>query len=980
VKKALMAMIALLLAAAPATAVRVQLPGGPNWSFNEDIVAGPDPHLRAHEVTVQGGIDHAGYYPLDKYWDWKTAFKARTSFGEVTFHLSPADSYNAFLADNRVILFPAFHGKYPTTVYIAYIAVNWWESDGHRWLHPYRWTYVDVMTVEYYGMIRVKLADWCLRGVMGSCDPGIGQGEGYAVDILDDAFLDVIPVKWENVPAVPGFPERAGPNGVERIGWNIWVLAISTCDGIEGIRIRVPPKNPSGNPPHIWVVAVVAEYPDGSRYSVVPEDWCVPAKCSAQEAALDGTFRLPDVRAVIAPWVSPRFGHGVSSLMPPLDVLPYESCVDDQGRLWLSIGGELVPFRFNPRHAELLNVLQFPDAVLRLPRPARAVYLLYLATCWRDDHGNPVDQYPILVQYADGTASGLTVRIVDWCALEPKSYNERQRSTAARACPDPQPYWVTGEPLAFQTPALVFRDRGDGNHPIAWLLKIQAPPGKRIVSIDFPERWWRKGGYLWLLAVTELADDGKYYSVFPGEGVLWDPTDSGSCPYTPHSKLSWLAEIGVPFVLRYFVDKTPAPTPDMSWMAYVRGVVPPSDGLATNLNVILYRTAWCEQGHPKATKGLKLALSMLAALFDAAIERQAEDLGLRAYRAYPAVVQGVVWSSDSSQLLIYQPTLGVSFYGPPVLVRALNSYASALLAAAEDLVLHVALGCPQLAPWQYDPQLRSRFVQDVQQVLGISRDAAADFTRALDRGEATLGDLLRWTGAAQVGASAVTALSTLLSRSCGLSTDADVYTYWSAATGEIMFLVVAPRALPTKGGVTTGCFCGTLTDNLNKVGSWLSSDFWSIFRRYFNNPLINGAMATLLSWGVEWAIILSAGLMAGLSPAAAELLASGAPYLAALGSSAIMALLDWWLNNRTWDQVLKEIAVGAAAGAGVYKFVVKYISKIREYAGRTVASKIIARYYDFAFNWSTNSILAATSNLWLTGGLNAHCPFSIRPT
>ncbi len=113
---------------------------------------------------------------------------------------------------------------------------------------------------------------------------------------------------------------------------------------------------------------------------------------------------------------------------------------------------------------------------------------------------------------------------------------------------------------------------------------------------------------------------------------------------------------------------------------------------------------------------------------------------------------------------------------------------------------------------------------------------------------------------------------------------------------------------------------------------------------------------------------MSAGLMAGLFPAAAELLASGAPYLAALGSSAIMALLDRWLNNRTWDQVLKEIAVGAAAGAGVYKFVVKYISKIREYAGRTVASKIIARYYDFAFNWSTNSILAATSNLWLTGG------------
>ncbi len=967
-----MAAIVLTTLVSAGAAERVQLPGGPNWSFDEDIVAGEDPSLRDQEVTVQDGIDHARFYPLDVDWDWKKPFRARTSSGEVTFYLAPADGYNAFLADNRLILFPSFRGRYPTTVYIAYIAVNWWGSDGHRWLHPYRWTDVYVMTEWYEGMLRVKLADWCLRGVTGSCDPGRGSGKGYVWLSDPEDPYDCSPVEWENVPAEPGFPARASADGVQRIDWNVWVLRISSpWDGIVGIRIHVPSGNPPGGPPHVWVVAVVAEYPDGGRSTPLRG-----RGARLDNTKLDGTYSLPDVKAVMTPWVSPHFGSDVRSLTPFVDTLPYSLrtdygrklvCTDDHGRLWLSLGGELIPFDFEFRGFSVGCATE--DTVV-LPKPARAVYLLYVATCWWDERGNPVDQYPILVRYTDKTVSGLSVRIVDWCALDPRAYDEGRRRVAARACPDPQPYWVNGEPLVFQTPTLIFGDRGDGKYPIAWLLKIQAPPDKRITELDFPERWWRKGGLLWILAITELAEDGRYYSVFPEEDLLWDPYRKGSCPYTPHSDLDICTRLGMPFALRYYIDKAPAPTPDMLWEAYVRGVLPPDDGVTTDFGSVLHGTQWYTEGVSKATEGLKLALSALTALYDSAVKRQAGNLGLKAYRAYPAVIQGVVWSSDSSQLLIYQPTLGVSFYGPPVLVRALNSYASALLAAAEDLVLRIALGRPQLAPWQRgDAQLREEFVRKVNEELGLNEATVRDFTEAIDRGKEDFESFLKRIGIVKVDAEVETALSTLLARVCGLSTEATVYTYYSMATGEILPLVITPRALPSKGGVTTGSFCSTLTDNLRKAepGFTASDDLLSTFKYYFNNPLINGAMATLLSWGIEWAIILSAGLIAGPFPAAAELLVSGAPYIAAFGSSAAMALLDRWLNGRTWDQVLEETAVGAAAGTAVYRSVGRYISKIPEYAG-TAASKVIARYYDFSFNWSTNSILAATSNLWLIGG------------
>ena len=119
-------------------AILVQLPGGVNWSFNQDIVAGDDPQARSEEVTVQGGIGRANYYPLDRYWDWRKPLTVKFSDGKtVSFYLAPADAYNAFLADNKLLLFPQFMGSYPTTVYIAYIAVNWREGDRCRWLRPF---------------------------------------------------------------------------------------------------------------------------------------------------------------------------------------------------------------------------------------------------------------------------------------------------------------------------------------------------------------------------------------------------------------------------------------------------------------------------------------------------------------------------------------------------------------------------------------------------------------------------------------------------------------------------------------------------------------------------------------------------------------------------------------------------------------------------------------------------------------------------
>ncbi len=72
--------------------------------------------------------------------------------------------------------------------------MNWWESDGHRWLHPYRWTDVDVITEWYGGTLRIKLADWCLRGVTGSCYPG--SGGGFAFNWSANSILAATSSLW----------------------------------------------------------------------------------------------------------------------------------------------------------------------------------------------------------------------------------------------------------------------------------------------------------------------------------------------------------------------------------------------------------------------------------------------------------------------------------------------------------------------------------------------------------------------------------------------------------------------------------------------------------------------------------------------------------------------------------------------------------------------------------------------------------------
>ncbi len=571
------------------------------------------------------------------------------------------------------------------------------------------------------------------------------------------------------------------------------------------------------------------------------------------------------------------------------------------------MGGELVPFRFDPGRIEALEVTDASgDAVVRLPVPARAVYLLYVATCWWDGRGNPVDQYPILVRYADGTASGLTVRIVDWCALDPRAYDEDRRLPSARARPDPQPYWVKGEPLAFQAPALIFGDRGDGKHPIAWLLKIQAPPGKLITELRFPHR----DGALWILAITELTRDGTYRAVHSKNVELWDPREPG--PYTFSFRHG--TEIKPPpLVLRYCGVDAPS---ELKYPKYMRVVLPSSERLAPSEDFFGLR--WYEEIDPQNYRFnlywffsrysgpvIRRTLQMIVGLYDAVVLRAARDLGLEAYRAYPAVLQGVVWESMWTQILMYQPTLGVSLYGPPKLVRALDVYALTVLVATEDIVLRIINGQSWIVPWRgWNRKMKEKVISRLTESFG-SREIAEDVVRLLEHAEKILKEFMQGLGLWSYGGDPETVVTVVLQRICGLNPGAEVLLCLSPATGEILQLLLPSRGLPTKGGSwRQPCFNAS---GWNVEKAWRKFTEW--VRYGHNHPLVNAAVATAVGLATsEYVVPFILGMLSINPPFFIEWL------LASTLCAFTIGALDMLINGTSpWEEppiMLANIPLG----------------------------------------------------------------------
>ncbi|WP_148679649.1 hypothetical protein [Methanopyrus kandleri] len=337
-----------------------------------------------------------------------------------------------------------------------------------------------------------------------------------------------------------------------------------------------------------------------------------------------------------------------------------------------------------------------------------AVYVLYAATCWWDKDGNPVDAVPMTVCYDDGSAYSTSVGIIDWCATDPRAYDDEKRRVAA-ACavlPQLEAHWVRGEPLVYQTPTLVFpkrvfadgREEPNTKRPILWLLKLVFPPDKRPTWIEFGYH----PGHLWVLAITVRTTDGKYYALDkdgrrdlgepeqkvvlePNGGELLTADTSGSLFGTSvkvtaewcwpknaqvealNLKFEWpLTTTALGSALSVTVRvpsghllRDAIPTPDDWYLKWLRDqlrdeIIRSADNELRSLSLseeekeIARRCIeYSANLTANTARGDAFAALTLVALYDRLASRIAEKLGVHVYRAVPAYVTVLTaWRAD----------------------------------------------------------------------------------------------------------------------------------------------------------------------------------------------------------------------------------------------------------------------------------------------------------------------------------------------
>jgi len=483
-----------------------------------------------------------------------------------------------------------------------------------------------------------------------------------------------------------------------------WLLEIEPEKG----RLKALTLLPTDTNLTLYLLSVIVRI--GNHYYALRGDGTLePLNVERADATVETSWKPehPPTPPKPLPWP----GFTVDPDRKPYDYLHHVEIPKE--RITVDVGGEPVPLLLTGRLA---------PAVLRdirPPKPADAVYLLYLT-----GHAPPTTPVRILVRYADGKEAILLVDLAGDTGLTDDP------ARTADAWTEPVLGWEEGAPIAYQRPALRLT-RDDGEHVTAWLLELQAPPHEKIsdvVILDGPPM-----GRLWLLAVTYRVGTTYHALLGPKEdeplGELKVEVQLGHVTLTP-SKPTLLIVHRTRNATEYALIDARNPELPRRWQR-----APPTDevivkyGNETTRDVRLhddtylailylppgfryspeYLHRWIETikgSNPDENTAYEAIVATLptleACLYDACVAKMCEETGAEWARTLPGVVIAQVTvekRTGNEELLkvsLDTPTvlLGVRFYANPVSVRDLSFRASVLVQVVENVVVSRVLNLP----------------------------------------------------------------------------------------------------------------------------------------------------------------------------------------------------------------------------------------------------------------------------------------------
>jgi len=872
-----------------------------------DVVGGPgctDTNLGP------AGMDGVG----SCYWEGEWPGPITVYVQGIPFQIPPANGPDAIRANGRLVRLPT-----PAyDVWFLYAATNWnFNGKGYGPL--------DIVVIDDQGhavTVRVPLVDWC-------------------------ATVTHVP---DNV-RVFTFDVRATPGGIQSITCSIWAFHLNAAE--VGLPDIAAVYFPDTGRRELWILGATI---DGHPVPVtqltaldVQHPWpgyTTPVFYPGGRT-LDGTYELP-------PTFTVPDDNPLHELQEALDGDHHdEKRVKDGEIIWIPAGDEVVPVELHTKAApSICTTIHIPPQL-----HATAVYILYAATDWTTPQHQPLAAVPVTVVYANGDAYTSSIGLLDWCAFDPNAYDAHARKLAA-ACavlPQHEAYWTPGEPLAYEIPAMVFPYRitptgtKDDKRPVLWLLKLVLPPGRTPTALEIGYH----PGHLWVLSITVRAADGTYYTLESDGNARPLPkyTQRAQPTVPPAAATDALTDectvqgyhVRTLWTPISFSIEVKTPTLDIEWPLPALGAMSvtvevPAGTMTTDdqPNITAFRDA---RGFD--TLGLEdiyasgdaFAGAALLYLYDKLATHIAHDLGLTVYRAEPAYVTVLTeWNADMTEpaktleklgleaqppypdstfteYLVYQPTLGLEFYGPPLEARAATAYLSALLPGLEDAILQVARGRNTLPneindiDWtRLENALADLYRKiDVPNAAELARETVQELQRLVQTPTPT--PRLNTVG---------TIDEPVLNRYPGLTAVTNI-PWAQPTTWTLTFYTYYP--VPSKGAaITSDCFHATLSDNLQSLLDEMKEAGKEIlhFLLYHasGNMLISLALSFLLSALAPQSVI---------AQLAAEALAAGlAPVVIATGKGELFN--DW----SDWNRIKMSASEVASTRPLPFVWVLKY--------------------------------------------------------
>jgi len=646
---------------------------------------------------------------------WHRQVLVKTPDETVPLLLGRPDGPNATPIATRESTLNLILPKPADAVYILYLATDYEESS----TPPTLPVLVLLDTGKPVGaLIRVAPGDQRPSDLL----PALAWAEPLVEKSKDLTVRQAPALSWDRVYKPSGtiaFEHRTA-----------WLLEIKPKHG----RIKALTFLPTDTRLTVYLLAVtvrIGEY----YYALRDERTLIPLDTSVTEVTVETCWRPQHVPKL--PRTFPWPGFSVDPSMKPYDY--YHRVRVPRGKVVITLGDEPVPVLLTGRLAPVVR------RVIELPKPADAVYLLYLT-----GHAPPTSPARLLVEYEGGGKALVLVNLASDVGL----HDEPARVVSAWV--RPVLGWHDGAPTVVQQPALEL-ERDDGKRVRAWLLKVQAPPGQRIkklVLLDRPPR-----ARVWLLGLTYRVGSEYHALLEPGKGELLNEFRvrvKFSDQAIDITEPSLLLIHATPESLEYSIVDLRDPVLPPEWKR-----VPPTSEIVIEYGPRILRTVKLEgesylavlclppgfEYSPEdftkwvqALAGLKgrvkqdekIALVVLtsslpileAYYYDQAISKLCEDYKASWIRALPGVIVAQVTTEKQDDnkirlgLSLDTPMvlLGVEFYADPVTQRVLNTRASILTQVIENYVVSKVTGEPYYSEEEW-VSLPDNIRQDLEEVL-----------------------------------------------------------------------------------------------------------------------------------------------------------------------------------------------------------------------------------------------------------------------